>query len=88
MRHLTARVENLVRLKWRLQARVCAPLATGCVVGRGRTAEEGGDPWKDVGGHRAEGAALGGRSEDEEQEEEEVHREGNEVGTSSVEGPT
>lgn len=64
---------------------MCAPLGTGCAVGRGRTAEEGGDPWKDAGGRRAEGAALGGHSEDEE-----VHQEGNEEGTSllEVEGPT
>lgn len=81
-------MENPVRLKWRLQARVCAPLATGCVVGRGGTAEEGEDPWKEVGSRR--GGAWGERGENEEQEEEEVHREGNEEGTSSleVEGPT
>ncbi len=66
---------------------MCAPLATGCVVGRGGTAEEGGDPWKEGGSRRAEGPAWGERGENEEQE---VHREGNEEGTSSLEmeGPT
>lgn len=78
-------MEILVRLKWRLQARACAALATGCVVGRGETAEDGEDPWKEVGGRPGEGAACVERGEDEE-----VHREGNEEGTSSleVEGPT
>lgn len=55
---------------------------TGCVVGRGRTAEEEEeDPCQ------VEGAAWGEHSEDEELE---VHREGNEEGTSSLEaeGPT
>lgn len=55
------------------------------MVGRGGTAEEGEEPWKCVGGRRAKGAAWGERSEDEE-----VHLEGNEEGTSSLEeeGPT
>lgn len=88
-KHLIAQ-GNLLRLKWHLQARVCAPLATGCVVGRGGTAEEGEDPWTEVGGCRTEGAAWGEGGENEEQEEEEVHQEGNEEGTSplKVEGPT
>lgn len=64
---------------------VCAPLVTGCVVGRGGTAEEEEDPWMEVGGRQVEGAAWGDRSEDENLEEEEVHREGNEGGTSSLE---
>lgn len=89
LKHPTAQ-ENLLRLKWRLQVRVCAPLATGCVVGRGGTAEEGQDPWTEVGGCRAEGAACREGGEHEKQEEEEVHQEGNEEGTSplEVEGPT
>lgn len=68
---------------------MCAPLATGCVVEMGGTAEEGGGPWKDVGGRQAEGAAWGEHIEDGE-EEEEVHQEGNEEETSSLEeeGPT
>lgn len=55
------------------------------MVGRGGTAEEGEDPWREAGSRRAEGAAWEDRGEDEE-----VHRGGNEEGASSleVEGPT
>lgn len=63
--------------------KVYAPLVTGFVVGRGRIAEEGEDPWKEVGGRQGEGASWGERGE--KQEEEEVHQEGNEGGTSSLE---
>lgn len=52
---------------------------TGFVVGRGRIAEEGEDPWKEVGGRQGEGASW--RSG----EKQEVHQEGNEGGTSSLE---
>lgn len=53
---------------------MCAPQATGCVVERGGTAEEGEDPWKEVGGQRAERGAWWERDEDGEQEGEEVPR--------------
>lgn len=81
---------NLVRLKWHLQVRLCAPLVTGCVVGGGGTAEEGQDPWKEVEAPRVQGGACGERSEDEDQVVKELHREGNEEGTSflEVEKPT
>lgn len=71
--------------------RLCAPLVTGCVVGKGGTAEEGQDPWKEVEARRVQGAAWGKRSEDEEQVVEELHREGNEEEETSfleVEKPT
>lgn len=41
--HLFIQVET-VTLKWRLQAKVCSPLVTACVVGMGGTAEEGEGP--------------------------------------------
>lgn len=80
---------NSVRIRWRLQARFCSPLGTGCVVGRAGFAVEE-DPLKKVGGRQVEGAAWGPHSEGDHLEEEEVHREGSEEGTSplGVEGPT
>lgn len=73
---------SYIRLKWHLQVRLCAPLVTGCVVGRGRTAEEGQDPRKEVEARRGQGAAWREHSEDEEQVVEELHQGGNEDGTS------
>lgn len=60
---------------------------TGCVVGKGGTAEEVEEeaPWKKAGGHQEERAALGDRKrpcEDEEREEGVVHQVGNEEGAS------
>lgn len=59
------------------------------MVGRAGAAGEE-DPSKRVGGRRVEGAAWGEHSEGDHLEEEEVHREGNEEGTSppGAEGPT
>lgn len=77
-----------MRLKWRLQAKVCSPQVTDCVVGRGGIAEEGEGPWRKVGDRLEEGVAWGGRRnacEGEEQEEVEVRRVGNEEVTSFLE---
>lgn len=58
------------------------------MVGRGGTAEEEEDPWKEAGHRLEEGVAWGRRRnacEGEEQEEVEVRREGNEEVTSFLE---
>lgn len=44
---MMAQVEIWLRFKWRLQVKLCAPLMTGCVVGRGGTAVDGEGPWKE-----------------------------------------
>lgn len=63
---------------------------TGCVEGRGGTAEEEQDPWREEGGHQGLEAAWGEHGRDEEEEGEEDHLEESEEGTSSLvaEGPT
>lgn len=47
---------NMLRLQWHLQVGVCAPVAPGCVVGKGGSAEEGVGPRMEAGGCRTEEA--------------------------------
>lgn len=77
--------KNRLGLIWRLLLRVGAPPAA-----RGGTAEEGEDPWTEVGGRQAQGPACGAGGESEKRGGEVVHREGIEEGTSFLEvgGPT
>lgn len=58
-------------------------LETGCVLEMGGAGEGEEDPWMEVRSRRVEGVSWGGRS-CEDEEEEELRQEGNEAGTSSL----